>query len=362
MSTDALEVDDEIRAALADSVRDLMSRRGDTSAIRAAFAAPGRIDRPLWNSLCGDIGFAALPIAEKFGGAGASIVESGIVLEEIGAALVSVPALSTAIAAAAVQLTGDVDAAQRLLPDLASGTRLATVCWAGEPGWSAPGVTAEAGLLSGTAHYVLDGEVADVLMVIADSDGHVTVHEVASESPGVGVHAQPSMDPTRPLSTVTFDDVLSTPIPTQDDFLNRLRVAAWALLAAEQVGTAQASLDRTVEYAGARSQFGRTIGSFQALKHRMADMYALVETSRSMARAALAAVHRDDPDAAEQAAAAHVYCSEAATTVAGEAIQIHGGIGITWEHDIQLYFKRAHGSAQLFGQPHELVADLAAGL
>ena len=113
-----------------------------------------------------------------------------------------------------------------------------------------------------------------------------------------------------------------------------------------------------VEHASSRTQFGRIIGSFQALKHRMADMYTLVESSRSLARAAVDAVVSGDPEAAELAASAHVYCSEAFATVAGESIQIHGGIGITWEHDIQLYFKRAHGSAQLFGQPHELVAEM----
>ncbi len=124
----------------------------------------------------------------------------------------------------------------------------------------------------------------------------------------------------------------------------------------------QRALDLTVEYTKSRKQFGRTIGSFQALKHRMADMYVLVETARSISRAAVAAVAVEDPDAAELALAAHVYCSDAYRRIAGEAIQLHGGIGITWEHDIQLYFKRAQASSQLLGAPHTAVAEAAAGL
>ncbi|MBB1036475.1 acyl-CoA dehydrogenase, partial [Dietzia natronolimnaea] len=186
----------------------------------------------------------------------------------------------------------------------------------------------------------------------------------------------PVMDPTRTLSRVEFDGAVATAIATRPSFLARLRAAGWAAISAEQVGAARAALDATVRYTQERTQFGRTIGSFQALKHRMADMYVRAETAASLSYSAAAMVAAaqspwDGPDsddaayAAEiEAAAAKVYCSEALQWITGEAIQLHGGVGITWEYDVHLYFKRAHGTAQLLGQPHEILAalEVAAGL
>ncbi|MCR5977681.1 acyl-CoA dehydrogenase [Gordonia jinghuaiqii] len=354
----------EEREALAESVRDLLRRRGDSAAVRSAMASPGRIDASLWQTLCTEIGVAALPIPEAHGGAGASWLETAAVLEELGAALSPVPAFGSAVlATSAVMLAADDDASSRLLGDLAAGERIAALCWAGERGCDRPGVHADAGLLSGTAHYVVDAESADVFLVLASGPGeHVTLHEVAADSPGVTVSPMPVLDPTRALASVRFDEVASTVIPAPADLAARLRTLAWALLSAEQVGGAQRALDLTVEYTKSRKQFGRIIGSFQALKHRMADMYVLVETARSISRAAVAAVAADAPDAAELALAAHVYCSDAYRSITGEAIQLHGGIGITWEHDIGLYFKRAQSTSQLLGAPHSAVAHAAAGL
>ena len=353
----------EERDALATAVRDLCKRRGDSASVRAAMGSTPRSDRDLWRTLCSEIGVAALTVPEEFGGAGATFVESAAVLEELGAALSPVPVFGSAVlATAAILIADDDDTSKRLLPDLASGERVAALCWAGETGWDRPSVRADAGLLTGTAHFVIDGEVADTLVVLASSGEGVTLHEVDATSDGVTVTPLPTMDPTRPLSSVHFDEVSATTIPAPADLAHRLRSLAWALLSAEQVGGAQAALDLTVEYTKSRKQFGRTIGSFQALKHRMADMYVLVETTRSISRAAVSALVAGDPDGDELALAAHVYCSEAFRTVTGDAIQLHGGIGITWEHDIQLYFKRAHGSAQLFGAPHRAVGEAVAAL
>ncbi|MGC4935399.1 acyl-CoA dehydrogenase family protein [Gordonia sp. DT30] len=352
-------VSPEDRRALRDSVATLLRQRADSTAVRKAMTSTPRIDRSLWQTLCAEIGVAALPIPEEFGGAGASFVETGLVLEELGGATASVPVFSSALAAAAILATGDDAAAARLLPSIATGEQVVALCWAEGAGWSAPGVRAEAGLLSGTAHYVLDGECADHLLVLAGTDAGPTVHDVDARAEGVTITPQPLLDPTRPLATVTFDDVPATTITARTGTVVALRTAAWALLSAEQVGGAARTLDLTVRHSQERTQFGRAIGSFQALKHRMADMYALVETSRSLATAALEALAAGSADAADLAAAAHVHCSEAYCRVAGDAIQIHGGIGITWEHDIQLYFKRAQSSSQLFGQPHEVVAELA---
>lgn len=350
----------EDRAALAESIRDVLRRRSDSESVRAAMRTPGRIDRPLWETLCTEIGVASLAVPEEFDGAGASLAETALAVEEVGGALAPVPVYSSAVlAVGAVLAAGDDEASARLLPGLASGERIGALCWAGHPGWTAPGVMAEAGLLRGTAEYVLDGESADVFLVIAgrpdNPDAH-TLHEVDAHAEGVTVTPLPVLDPTRALARVTFDEVPATTIASAPDIAERIRTLAWAMLSAEQVGGAARALALTVEYTSARKQFGRTLASFQALKHAMADMYVKVEAMRSMSAAAVDAVVAGRDDAAELAAAAHIYCSENYMAVTGEAIQLHGGIGITWEHDIGLYFKRAQADAQLFGQPHHALA------
>ncbi|MFT4200894.1 acyl-CoA dehydrogenase family protein [Gordonia sp. (in: high G+C Gram-positive bacteria)] len=352
MSDDAISADDV--AALRDSVADLIARRGGPEAVRAAISSEKRTDSQLWTGLT-EIGAAALAVPEELGGVGAGWGALGAVVEEVGGALAPVPLYSSAVlATGALLVAAEAGDAADLVEALAGGERTATLAVAGEASWESPGVTADGGILNGTAHYVTDAEAATDLVVLAGGGTHVTLHTVAVDAPGVQVVPVATMDPTRPLSQVRFTDVSATAVPAPDDLLPRVRDLAWAMLAVEQVGAMGAALRLTVEYTQQRKQFGRVIGSFQALKHRMADMYADVETSRSIAYAAVDAI--GTPAGAELAAAAHVYCSEAFNRVVGEAVQLHGGIGITWEHDIQLYFKRAHGSAQLFGQPADVVA------
>ncbi|MGB6126115.1 MAG: acyl-CoA dehydrogenase family protein [Gordonia sp. (in: high G+C Gram-positive bacteria)] len=354
----------EDRAALAESIRDVLRRRSDSAAVRAAITNDGRIDRTLWETLCGEIGVAALAVPEDYDGAGASLAETALAVEEVGAVLAPVPVFSSAVlAAGTVMASGDTEAAARLLPDFASGEKIGALCWASASGWSVPGVTAEAGLLSGTAEYVIDGETADVFLVIAgragDVDAPLTLHEVPADAEGVTVTPLPLLDPTRALSRVHFDEVPSTTIASPSDLADRVRTLSWAMLSAEQVGGAARAVELSVEHTSARKQFGRTLASFQALKHAMANMYTSVETMRSISGAAIDAVVHQRPEAAELAAAAHVYCSEHYMSVTGEAVQLHGGIGITWEHDIGLFFKRAQADAQLFGQPHEALAQIS---
>lgn len=365
-------VDTEEQAALRASVRDLLTKRSDSEAVRDAYASEHGYDPTLWSTLVEQIGAAALTIPEDYDGAGATWVETHLVSEELGRRLTPSPMLGSAVLAAQATLaSGDADAAARLLPAIAAGD-VAALCWASESGWATPGVHASAGVLSGTAHHVLGGDTAITLVVVAVDAGDIGLFEVPADAPGVTTTRVPVMDPTRTLSTVTFDDVAATPISTRPSFLPRLRAAAWAAVTAEQVGAARTVLDATVQYTQERKQFGRTIGSFQALKHRMADMYVRVETARSLSYSAAAlvaeALESDDDElayAAEvESAAAKVYCSEALQWITGESIQLHGGVGITWEYDAHLFFKRAHGTAQLFGQPHEIVTALetAAGL
>lgn len=380
-------VDTDEQAALRSSLRDLVARHGGPEAVRAAGTTADGFDPALWSMLVEQVGAAALSIPERFDGAGATWVEAHIAAEELGRGLVPSPFLGSAVfAAQAVLATGDPGTRERLLPRIASG-EIVSLCWAGDDGWSVPGCTAEGSVVSGTATAVLDGHAAQTLLVLAVEGDGVVLVEVSAAAPGVTVTRVPAMDPTRPLATVRFDRAEGIRIPTRNSFLSRLRAVCWTAITAEQIGAMTRALEATVEYTGQRKQFGRVIGSFQALKHRMADMYVLAETSRSVSYSAAARVADmlaadtgegggdggDGGDAASddlahaaeiEAAAAKVYCSESFMSVAGEMIQLHGGIGITWEHDAQLIFKRAHGTAQLLGQPHELLAALepAAGL
>lgn len=345
--------ENEDRAALRESVRTLLAKHSDSAAVRKAMASPDGYDAELWTRLVEQIGIAALAIPEEYDGVGASLAETHVVLEELGRSLAPSPFLGSAVLAAqAVLLSGDSDAAGRLLPGIAAG-EIVAVCWAAKSGWDTPGVVADGDVLTGTAHYVLGGDVAATLLVLATDGDSVALFEVDPAAEGVSRRRVPTMDPTRTLAEVSFTDVRGTRLSSPADLVDRLRTVAVIAVSAEQVGAAQAALDLTVEYAKNRKQFGRVIGSFQALKHRMADMYALVETARSMSY--VAALSQDPQDAY----AAKVYCSEAFEQVAAETIQLHGGIAITWEHDAQLYFKRAHGTAQLFGPPRAYLQAIA---
>ena len=349
------------QAGLRDAVRALLGKRSDSAAVRKAIAAPPGYDEALWAQLCGQIGIAALAIPERFGGAGATLFETHLVLEELGRVLTPSPMLGSAVLAAQALLgIEDPDAGERLLPGIAAGTSIAAVCWSGADGGWRPADAAvlaegvdDGWRLSGEAHYVLDGDIADVLLVVARAPDGIGLFEVDPAAPGITRTHTPTMDQTRRLARLAFDGVPGRRIGSGDagPALARALDAACVALSAEQVGAMARILEMTVEYSKVRVQFGRPIGSFQALKHRMADLHVLVEAARSASYAAAAG---DVP-----AAVAKAYCSEAFFAVAAEAIQLHGGIAITWEHDAHLFFKRAHSSAHLFGAPGEYLARLA---
>ncbi|HEX7307784.1 acyl-CoA dehydrogenase family protein [Lentzea sp.] len=303
------------RLALGDAVRGLLDRHSD---VRAAIETPHGYDKDVWARLC-EMG--VLPIPERYGGSGATHEDTRVVLAELGRTLTPSPLLGTTVAVEALLASGDEEACGRLLPRIAGGA-VAALVW--------PWTDEQIGL---TARYVLDGDLADILLV---SDG-TDLHEVDLAS--VTREHTPTMDATRRLATIDLTAAATTRLGLWSP---HVRWTAIAALAAEQVGAAARALELTVEYTKTRVQFGKPIGSFQALKHRMADLHVLVETARSAAGAVTDEV---------SASVAKVYCSEAFFTVAAEMIQLHGGIAITWEHDAHLYFKRAHGSRQLFGSP-----------
>jgi alkylation response protein AidB-like acyl-CoA dehydrogenase len=332
----------EEQRGLREAVRSLLAKRSDSVAVRRAVDEPAGFDTALWAVLCEQIGVAGLGVPERFGGIGAGPREVQLVAEELGRTLTPCPMLGSAVLAAGLLVAlDDENAARRLLPRIANGA-IAALAWADADGrWADGAVDCTADRLTGEAHYVLDGDLAEILLVVADG----SVYEV---DPGDTERAHtPTMDPTRRLATVRLTDAPGGRIGPADarPALRTALDAALVALAAEQVGAAAAALTMTVEYSKVRHQFGRPIGSFQALKHRMADLHVLLEAARSAAYAA--AEGRVHPSVAK------TYCSEAFQAIAGEAIQLHGGIAITWEHDAHLYFKRAHGSAALFGAPAE---------
>ena len=353
---------------LRDAVRGLLARQ-QGPAPEPGDSGPG-YDRALWQRLCGEIGVAGLAIPAGYGGAGAGPAETHVVMEELGRGLTASPMLGSAVLAAqALLASGDAAACQRLLPTVADGTAIAALAWTGEAGHWDPrtvafGATSDH-VLTGEAHYVLDGDAADVLLAAAHAPDRVALFEVDPRHSGVTRRAVAAMDTTRRLACVRLDEapgqLLGDPAGAEDGLvLARARDLACVALTAEQVGAAQRALDLTVAYTKVRVQFGRAIGSFQALQHRMADLYVLVESARSLSYAAASAAAEGAPDLGLRAAAAKAYCSEALAQVAGQMIQLHGAIGITWEHDAHRYFKRAHGSGQLFGRPAEHIARVAA--
>lgn len=348
--------------ALREAVRTLLTRRSGPEAVRTAMASPLGYDDKLWSTLCEQIGVAALAVPERYDGAGATMAEVCVVLEELGRTLTPAPLLGSAVLCGqALLLTGNDAACRRLLPVIASGSALAALAWSdADGGWSlgTPACTATDGKLAGQAHYVFDGDIADVLLTVARTHDGIGLFEVATQTQDVRRTRAATMDPTRRLAVLDFDGVPATRL---DDggfgtALKRLRELAVVSVAAEQVGAATRALELTVEYTKQRRQFGRPIGSFQALKHRMADVHVDIEAARSALFAAVLALG-DEGNPAPDVAAAKLVCSEAFEHAAAEMIQLHGGIAITWEHDAHLFFKRAHGSAQLFGEPLAQLLD-----
>jgi alkylation response protein AidB-like acyl-CoA dehydrogenase len=332
---------------------------------------PPGYDLALWQWL-GKIGVAGLGVPERYGGAGAGPVETHIVAEELGRNLTPSPLLGSAVLATqALLASGDQAACRRLLPAVADGSAIAALAWTAAAGRWDPGevachaaAAAPGWVVHGEAHHVLDGDVAGILLVAARTPDGTGLFEVDPDQGGVSREAVTAMDTTRRLAVVRLDGAAGRRIGASatQAALAQARDLACIALSAEQAGAASRALDLTVAYTKARVQFGRAIGGFQALQHRMADLHVLVESARSLSYAAAQAAADQAPDTGLRAAAAKVYCSETLQRVAAEMIQLHGAIGITWEHDAHRYLKRAHGAAQLFGRPAEHAARIAAAL
>ncbi|WP_405195491.1 acyl-CoA dehydrogenase family protein [Streptomyces anulatus] len=366
----------EIRRTL----RELLARSAGPDAIPAAVRTAEGYDPVLWRRLAGDLGLPGLALAEEYGGAGCTVTELALACEETGRALLPTPLLATAaLAAPLIAALGTPDQRAALLPRIADGTLTAALAvpggslatalgltgdnldgaWAGggrAGGIQARGPGADGGRrLYGEADRVLDGHSAGLLLVAAHAGGYprsrTQLFLVPGDAAGLARTRLTSVDETRPLARVELRDTPAELLGADGtaDAAAALAAAgrtAAAILAAEAVGTAASALERTVEYVKAREQFGRAVGSFQAVKHRLADLYVRVEAARSAAYHAAR-----DPEAGPLALAQAL---EAARITTGEAVQLHGGIGFTWEHEAHRYLKRAAGDELLFGPVHRL--------
>jgi len=356
---------------LRDFVRSFLEDKSDEAAVREQMDTEQGFDEAVWNQMAEQMGLQALAIPEEYGGQGFGFIEQIVVLEEMGRALLCAPYFSSCVLAANTLLhSGDEDAKSAHLPGIASGETRATLAFTEENGkWDESGITAQATAsgdgysISGTKMYVLDGHTANLMIVAARTDAGVSLFAVDPSGAGVTTTALSTMDQTRKQAKVVLDGANGTLIGTDGggwDVLSTVLDLAAVALAAEQVGGAQMCLDMSVEYAKVRVQFGRPIGSFQAIKHKCADMLLEVESAKSAAYYAGWCANEMNDELPSVASLAKSYCSEAYFHAAAENIQIHGGIGFTWEHPAHLYFKRAKSSELLFGDPtyhRELLAQ-----
>ena len=369
----------EEQQMLRDTARRFLEERAGLDTARVLMETEAGYDPETWADIA-EMGWQAMAVPEEYGGAGATAVETAVLMEEMGRSLFPAPYLSTVVLAAGLLLeAGSEEQKAAFLPGIASGESLwALALTESGGGWDPSGVRMTARregdgwILDGTKSYVVDGHIAHRLLIVCrtaagdrPADG-VTVFIAEAGAPGVSARKTLSMDQTRSLAEVRLEGVAVSdearvgPEGGGWAAVDRVLDRAAAALACEQVGGAQACLEMAVEYARTRHQFGRPIGSFQAIKHKCADMLVAVESAKSAAYyAARAAAGEDGEDLSVAAPLAKSYCSEAFFRCAAENIQIHGGIGFTWEHDAHLFFKRAKSSEIMFGDPAHHRARLA---
>jgi alkylation response protein AidB-like acyl-CoA dehydrogenase len=343
-------------------VRKFLADKSSEADVRRQMATTEGYDTRVWSQLSGQLGLQSLAIPAEYGGAGYGYIELGVVFEEMGRALLCAPYFSSVALAAEVLLrSGDEAAKKEHLPGLADGQTIGTLALLEDSGsWAVQNVstsatrTAEGWTLTGVKKFVLDGHVADLVLVAARTDAGVSVFAVDARAPGFTATPVPTMDQTRKQAELHFADTPARLVGEDGEgaeIIGRALDTAAILLAAEQVGGASRALEMAVEYAKMRVQFGRPIGSFQAIKHKCADMLTETESARSAAYYGMWALAADDPDVPVAARLAKIYCSQAYMHVAADNIQVHGGIGFTWEHPAHLYFKRAKTCEVLLGTP-----------
>jgi alkylation response protein AidB-like acyl-CoA dehydrogenase len=361
----------EEQEELRNIVRQFLEAKSPESAVREQMETERGYDPDVWSQMAEQLGLQSLIVPEEFGGQGFGYVELIVVLEEMGRALLCAPFFSTVVLATNTLLqAGDDDAKAAHLPGIASGETIATLAITEPNGkWDESGIEATATndggtwKINGTKSFVIDGHTADLIIVAAKTGAGTSLFTVAGDAAGLTRTALATMDQTRKQAKLDFDGVEATLLGADGagwDTLSTVLDLAAVGLAAEEVGGAQYVLEMAVQYAKDRVQFGRPIGSFQAIKHKCADMLLEVESAKSAAYYAGWCASELNDELPAVASLAKAYCSDAYFHAAAENIQIHGGIGFTWEHPAHLYFKRAKSSELLFGDPsyhRELLAQ-----
>lgn len=354
---------------LQESAERFLLEHSSPAVARAAATLPAGLDLPLWQQVTSTLGWQAVVVPEDQDGLDLGVVELAVLLEQLGVRLSPVPLYASAISTLALRATPESSSRDGLLRSIASGEIVSLAHTAARPHWDARGVEVTATQandtwrLDGSARFVIGGAAAAKLLVVARVDSSVGLFAVPADHVGVSIEHQVTLDQTRSLANVTLSDVtLESVAALTLDWGRGLSTTldlARVLVAAEQVGCAQRALDLTLEYVAERAQFGRTIASFQAVKHKAADMMLKVESARSLmlyAACTADAWLRDavgDTALAEAAAMVASSAGDAAFFVTGTGIQLHGGVGITEEYDIQLYFKRARALESYLGRPDE---------
>jgi alkylation response protein AidB-like acyl-CoA dehydrogenase len=350
------------------AAREFLASRLKPERIRELAESEDAHDEALWREIV-DLNWPGLLIDEQYGGQGLGAVELVVLMEQVGYALLPGPFFSNVLAGIALESAATDEQRERWLAPLAAGEKRGTLAlWDAGAGRDPYDITLEpepsngGWVLNGEKLFVLDAATTDFLIVGATGDRRFIVDR---DSPGITVTRTPAMDETRKQHAVKFDGVqVDGEAEFGDpDALDRARRLAYTALAAELVGVAQRAMEMAVEYAKERKQFGRPIGAYQAVSHRCAQMLLETEGARSAAYYAAWAAENEPETAPLAASMAKAYCSDAATHVTGSSLQVHGGIGFTWEHDLHLWLKRAHSGAALMGDPswhRERVADLIA--
>jgi alkylation response protein AidB-like acyl-CoA dehydrogenase len=336
---------DEVETSLRDSVRPALARRSPLDTVLRRLEAGQAYDADLWRTLAAEMGLAGMAVPERYGGGGGTLREAAVVLEELGRGVAPVPFLTSAIVATTALVAGD-DA--DTLAKLAAGESVAAlvVPFSVGPGMAyQPSTTVDGDRLTGRVTAVAGALGADVLLVPTATG----LYAVDAGAEGVTRTPVVSLDLTRPLADVTFAGAAGRRLGGDETAVTTALAVGAALLASEQLGVAEWCLSTTVEYVKLRHQFGRPVGSFQALKHRLADLWADVTQARAAARYAAGCAATGDPDLPVAAALAQAYCSPVAVRAAEECVQMHGGIGFTWEHPPHLFLKRAKSAAIAYG-------------
>jgi len=355
MSDGKEELDD-----LREAVRDFLAAKSPETAVRAAMETG--YYPAVWEQMARQLQLPSLALPSDYGGDGFGLTELEVVLEEMGAALLCSPFFGTVVLAAqALLAANDKAACERYLPGIAAGETIATLAVAESSGsWEPAGIATRgerAGdrwALTGKKSFVVDGSIAGLVLVVAQASAGPALFAVQSAAPGFTAEPMTALDPTRPLAALTFDRVPAELIGAEGEggqLLSQVLDVACVALAAEQAGGARRCLEMSAEYARTRFQFGRAIGTFQGIKHKCADMLARVELAEAATREAARLADEEAAEFPVAAATAHISASRAYLFAAAENIQVHGGIGFTWEHPAHLYFRRAKASELLFGGP-----------